>query len=184
MANSTRTALLTTALFGLVSPAVAEPATMNDRVVAFCKDNLGQKVGDGECSDLADAALNQAGAKPRTSFKESPKKGDYVWGKLVVELEMKDGSQKETKVPKMRIQPGDVIQFGDARFEGKNLRGFENYFTTFPHHTAVVLDVKKGENALTALEQNVNEKKFVVENQYRLTDLKTGWVRVYRPVSK
>lgn len=184
MANSTRTLILATALLGLVSSAVAQPTTMNDKVVKFCKDKLGKKVGDGECYDLAAAALKYAGAKPQTEFKDSPNTGDYVWGKLVYALEIKDGSQKETKFPKISIQPGDVIQFGDAKFEGKNLRGFQNYSTIFPHHSAVVLDMKKGGNVLTALEQNVNGKRIVTENAYRLTDLRTGWVRVYRPVAK
>ena len=179
-----RTLILTTALLGLVSSAVAQPTTINDKVVKFCKDHLGQKVGDGECSSLADAALRQAGAKLRTEFKDFPRQEDYVWGKLVYAVEIQNGSQKETNVPKMSIQPGDVIQFGDAKFAGKNLRGFENYLTIFPHHSAVVSDVKKADKVLTALEQNVYDKRIVMENQYRLTDLKTGWVRIYRPVPK
>src|SRR5271155_731392 len=38
MANSTRMLILTTALLGLVSSAVAQPTTLNDKVVKFCKD--------------------------------------------------------------------------------------------------------------------------------------------------
>jgi hypothetical protein len=184
MADSTLALILTAALLGLASSAVAQPATMSEQVVKFCKDNLRNKVGDGECYDLAEAALKQAGAKLQTEFKDSPKAGDYVWGKLAYTIEIVGGSQKVTKDPTINLQPGDVLQFGDARFEGKNLRGFEKYTTMFPHHTAVVLDVNKADGILTALEQNVNGKRIVMENTYRLTDLKSGWVRVYRPVPK
>ena len=184
MTNSTRTLLLAAALLGLVTSALAQTATLNGKVVKFCKNNLGKEVGSGECYDLAAAALQYADAKPQNGSEDSPNAGDYVWGKLVYALETTDGSQKETKVPKMSVQPGDVIQFRDAKFEGKNLRGFETYFTIFPHHTAVVSEVGKADEVLTALEQNVNDKRVVTANAYRLSDLKTGWVRVYRPVPK
>jgi hypothetical protein len=78
----------------------------------------------------------------------------------------------------MSVKPGDVIQLRDARFEGKN------YFMTYPHHSAIVLYVKEGGKVLTVFEQNVNGKKIVTEKTYRLNDLKTGWVRVYRPAQK
>jgi hypothetical protein len=181
--NSTRTLLVITALAGVVAQVPAQE-TPNDKVVKFCKDRLGEKVGAGECSDLADEALKQAGARPRTKFKDFPNEGDYVWGTLVYTLETKGNSRKETKVAKIGIQPGDVIQLRDATFKGKNLRGFEIYEANCPHHTAVVVAVDKESKVLTALEQNYNGKSMVLENPYRLTDLKTGWVRVYRPVSE
>lgn len=184
MTNPTRMLLLITALLGMVASSAAQPQTTSDKVVKFCKDHLGKKVGEGECVNLAEAALKYAGAKPRTAFKESPNNGDFVWGELVYTLEIKDNSQKETKVAKMSIQPGDVIQFRDARFKGRNLRGFPIYETACPHHTSIVLAVKKEKNVLTVLEQNVNGKRMVVESAYRLTDLKTGWLRIYRPVSE
>src|SRR5262249_5554899 len=120
-----RTLILLTTLWAVVAEPDAQPPTTNDKIVKFCKDHLGKKVGEGECTSLAEAALKHAGAKPRTAFKDSPNRGDYVWGEPVYALEIKEDSQKETKVPKMSIQPGDVIQFRDARFKGRNLRGLQ-----------------------------------------------------------
>jgi hypothetical protein len=168
----------------MVAAEDTQSPTTNDKIVKFCKDHLGKKVRQGECTNLADAALKHAGAKPRTTFKDSPNREDYVWGKLVYALEIKENSQKETRVPKMSIQPGDVIQFRDARFKGRSLNGLQNYETAFPHHTSIVLAVKMENNLITVLEQNVNGKRKVMESTYRLTDLKTGWLRIYRPVSE
>jgi hypothetical protein len=183
MDSSTRTLVVIASLLAVIATTGAQPS-ISDKVVKFGKDHLDKKVGAGECTDLADAALKQAGAKPRSAFKDSPNEGDYVWGDLVYALEIKDGAPKETKVPKMSIQPGDVIQLRDTTFKGKNLRGFENYDVNYPHHTAVVLAVKKEEGVITVLEQNNNGKKVVMENPYRLTDLRSGWLRIYRPVPK
>jgi hypothetical protein len=168
----------------MVSSVVGQPTAINDKVVEFCNDHLGEKVGEGECSNLAEAALQHAGAKPWTTFKESPGAGDYVWGKFVYALAMEAGSPKETKIPEMSMQPGDVIQFRDARFTGKNLRGFKEYEVNSPHHTAVILDVKKAAGVITVFEQNIDGKKIVAKSAYRLTDLRTGWFRVYRPEEK
>jgi hypothetical protein len=179
-----RTLILLASLWAVAAEQDAQPPTTNDKIVKFCKDHLDKKVGAGECTSLAEAALKHGGAKPRTAFKDSPNEGDYVWGELVYALEIKEDSQKETKVPKMTIQPGDVIQFRDARFKGRNLRGLQNYETTCPHHTSIVLAVEKENNVITVLEQNVNGKRKVMEGSYRQTDLKTGWLRVYRPISE
>ncbi len=177
-----RTLALVTTLLSVVS-AAAQEKTVNDEIVKYCKDHKGQKVGDGECASLAEAALKYAKAKPLTAFKDFPNKEDYVWGELVYALEIKEKTQKETKVPEMAIQAGDIIQFRDARFEGKKLRGFDKYEASYPHHTAVVL-TPKGNNVVSVLEQNVDGKREVVETSYRLTDLKAGWLRIYRPVSE
>jgi hypothetical protein len=176
-----RTLILLTALWGITASEDASPRT-NDKIVKFCKDQLGKRVGGGECTHLAEAALKHAGAKPRTAFKGCPDRGDYVWGELVYALESQEDSQKEMKVPKMSIQPGDLIQLRDARFKGRNLRG-QSYEMTYPHHTSIVLALKVN-NVITVLEQNVNGKRKVMENTYQLKDLKTGRLRVYRPVSE
>ena len=46
--------------------AAAEPAGLGDRVVAFCKEHRGKRVGNGECTTLAAAALSAA-APERTA---------------------------------------------------------------------------------------------------------------------
>jgi hypothetical protein len=174
------TLIFLTTLWGVIAWGDA-PSTTNDKIVKFCKDHLGKKVGGGECTHLAEAALKHAGAKLRTAFKECPNRGDYVWGELVYALESKENTQKEMKVPRMSIQPGDVIQLRDAQFKGRNLRG-QRYEMTYPHHTAIVLALKEN-NVITVLEQNVNGMRKVMKSTYQLADLKTGWIRVYRPIS-
>ena len=54
---------------------------------------------------------------------------------------------------------------------------------TYPHHTAVILNVAEGGKVLKVLEQNINGKRFVMESTYRINDLKSGSFRVYRPVA-
>jgi hypothetical protein len=133
-------------------------------------------VGSGECSDLATEALKYAAAIPHKNYKPSPGEGDYVWGTLVYTVE----ANSVTDVKNQKIQPGDILQLRDVRFEGKDLRGHKTYYATYAHHTAVVVGVEG--DMLKVLEQNVGGKKIVVEAPYRLSDLKTGWVRVYRPI--
>lgn len=178
MLNVAHTLLLAIFLLGQVSFAAAQPAKQDDSIVKFCKDNVGKKVGRGECTDLVEEALKAAGAKPSAAFKPSPGKDDYVWGSLVYVLEIKDDTRQEKKVPQLSVRPGDVIQFRNAKFQGKN------YFVTCVHHTAVVLEVKEQDKVWIVLEQNVNGKKSVMERTYHLDDLKTGWIRVYRPLAK
>jgi hypothetical protein len=176
MANYARTVLLTAALWGGVSSAIAQPETPNEMIVKFCKDNLWEKVGDGECASLAEGAMKSAGVRPRSSFKDSPNEEDYVWGDLVYSLEIKIGGRDEKKVPAMSIKPGDVIQLRNVRFQA------QSSFMVYPHHTAIVRSVKDGGKVLTVFEQNVAGKKIVMVKTFRLNELNNGWLRVYRPV--
>src|SRR5881394_705365 len=76
--------------------------SLAEKIVAFCRLHKGEKVGDGECSSLADHALSESGGKGRT--KEEPNKGDYVWGEPVyVEAVPAEGKRSD-------IRPGDIIQ--------------------------------------------------------------------------
>ncbi len=169
-------------LFGLCS-SVFLADELSDKIVKFCKDNVGQQVGGGECTHLAEAAMKDAGAKPRTSFPDAPGKDDYVWGEEVFVLnKTKDASAAEKKGTGSGIKPGDVLQMRDVRFEGK--KGNGTYFVTCPHHTAVVVDVQMQGKVLIVLEQNVGGKRMVVKSTYRLGDLKEGWIRAYRPAAQ
>jgi hypothetical protein len=161
-------------------PGVADKddpsAALRAKVVKFCKEHKGQMVGDGECGTLAQAALQEAGAKPVNEFAESPGPGDFAWGELVFVLEVKGG--KRTREPAGgKAQPGDVIQYRDATVrKGGGL-------AVFPHHTAVVVEVKANGD-LIVYEQNMQGKKEVTQGMLRPSDLAGGWIRVYRPVAK
>jgi hypothetical protein len=155
--------------FGLCRSQAAEPA----KVVQFCEDHLGQKVGNGECSTLAEEALHAGGFKGISGNK--PEKGDYVWGHLVYTLDAGTSPTAEGKLED--IEPGDVIQFRDAFFKSKGRT------LSFGHHTAVVRSVESDRQTLVILQQNFAGKT-VKEGKLHLPSLKKGWIRVYQPVAK
>ena len=118
MPNTIRILIIGVTLLGTASPAVAQ--SINDKIVQYCKENVGAKVGDGQCSALAHVAFTQAGAK--LEFKDQPNKGDYVWGKLVYTLEVVDNVQKKTTVPKMKISRGTSFSFGTRSSSARTTR--------------------------------------------------------------
>lgn len=92
----------------LLSFGFSYAQTVPQKVLDFAKSNMGKKVDRGECWDLANAALNGAGAKWT-----SP----YDFG---------------TKVSINASQPGDIIQFTDTKLK------FPFGSMSFPKHTAIV----------------------------------------------
>jgi len=151
-------------------------AAVREKVVKFCKEHKGETVGDGECGTLAQAALREAGAKPVNEFAESPGPGDFAWGELVFALEVTGGKRKKEPAD-AKAKPGDVIQYRDAAFrKGGGI-------ALFPHHTAVVVEVKSNGD-LVVFEQNNLGKKDVTQGTLSPGSLAAGWIRVYRPVAK
>lgn len=119
---------------------------------------------------MAHRALKAAGAAPWRK-PDSPGKGDYVWGELVLTVE--GGEDAPTLVGSYDdIRPGDVAQFRDAKFPR----------SSYSHHTAVVESF--GGGLLRVLQQNVRGDKAVRRGSMRLDRLRKGWVRVYRPVAR
>ena len=146
----------------------------NVQIVDFCKQHLGQQVGDGECFALASHAFRAAGLTRPSE--QTPNHGDFVWGKLVLYLQG-NGSESAAEGTMANIMPGDVIQFRDAVFKKKK------HSEHFKHHTAVVEEVANGGNDMKLLQQNYAGKKFVTELELHLPDMKSGWIRVYQPES-
>ena len=157
------------------SKADAAAAELGDKVVKFCKENLGQTVGDGECGTLAARALEAAGATPFHKFKGDPAPGDFVWGELVFVVEFQGGKRKRDPAD-AKAQPGDVVQYRDAVFR----TGSGGIFLA-QHHTAVVGEVKG--NDLIVYQQNVGKRE-VTKATLRPNELAGGWIRVYRPTTK
>jgi hypothetical protein len=152
------------------------PADLGEKMVKFCKDNLGQMVGDGECGTLAVRAMEAAGATPFHKFKENPGAGDFVWGELVFVVEIRDGKRKRDPADG-KARPGDVIQYRDAAFR----TGSGGIFIA-PQHTAVVGEVKSNGD-LIVYQQNVGKKE-VTKATLQPNSLAGGWIRVYRPTTK
>jgi hypothetical protein len=125
--------------------------TINQKVVNWARAQSGKQVGKGECWDLADRALRQAGAQSSADLGPMDDDADYVWGDEISDL--KD------------VQPGDILQFRDfavtttveteTRYaDGSSETSTTEETFTRPHHTAVVSEVKSG-GLLKVLEQNV-----------------------------
>jgi CHAP domain len=130
------------------------PLSLGKQITTYAHGKLRQQVGSGECYDLADKALHQAGALSAPHYGTITDDADYVWGK---EVATKDA------------QPGDIIQFRDytettetvtvtrtTKTDGSwtEKTKTETQSTGRPHHTAVVESVD-GDGKFTVLEQNV-----------------------------
>ncbi len=160
--------------------AAAMEADLGAKVMTFCRSNLGKKVGEGHCAALASKALADAGAAGMAR-KHAPGPEDYVWGRQVALIE---GLPKYVKGLEMlvRVKPGDMIQFRDARLEGVHHDGRRGtYWYRFEHHSAVVDQVDVAQGILKVFHQNSGGKQFVVQDTFHLTDLVKGWLRFYRP---
>ncbi len=156
--------------------AAPELPPLNASVLEYARDHLGEKVTNGQCTSLAVEALRVAGAK---RFPMGGTEGDFVWGRPVESF--KDAL------------PGDVLQFRDAVFKGKRALSNNRTLTwreDYPHHTAIVADVKERGKVVKILHQNTGpdeksdaEKMIVQEGTLRLDALKPGGkIWIYRPV--
>src|SRR5205823_13882876 len=58
----------------------AMPHTTNQKVVIWAQGQLGKKIGKGECWDLAEQALKQAGAQTSNHLGPVEQDSDYIWG--------------------------------------------------------------------------------------------------------
>jgi hypothetical protein len=152
---------------------------IGEQVVNYARGKLGERVGRGECFDLADRALRNAGAKSAADFGSVADDADYVWG---------------TAVSLSDVRPGDIIQFRDYRYDRtvETSTREDTDFQTRPHHTAIVERVDGG-GALTVLEQNAPEGDPGKRTQLFFSDVSTssggkkttvkvqGTFRFYRP---
>jgi len=139
-------------------------AGIADRIVGFAKRQRGNKVGNGECFAFADRALTTSGAKSASDYGTVTPDADYVWG---------------SSVSLADLQPGDVIQMRDYRFdreiEVNNPDGSgstDSDFQERPHHTVIVESVD-GNGAVTVLEQNAPKGTAVRRSQLFFKDSAT-----------
>jgi hypothetical protein len=126
------------------------PST-NQKVTIWALGRLGQRVGSGECFDLADQALRNAGANSAADLGPTGDDADYVWGDSI---QLKDA------------MGGDILQFRDH--EGTTTVVTESTFADGTveddtevmtvdreHHTAIV-DANLGGGRYRIIEQNVD----------------------------
>lgn len=139
-----------------------QPLTLEQKVVTWATGQLNKKVGAGECWDLAEEALKQAGAKTSKDLGPVDADSDYVWGTKVTNL--KD------------VEPGHILQLRDHKVtittevDYTFADGSGDVATTSdplerPHHTAIVNSKIDSDGAIKTLEQNVKPGGKVVQNQ-------------------
>ena len=157
----------------------AGSASLGDQVVSFARDRIGRSTGSGECFDLVDQALRNAGAKSAADFGTVTANADYVWG---------------SPVSSSDARPGDIIQFRNYRYDRtiKTDSGTDTDFQERPHHTAIVERID-GDGAITVLEQNVPQGSAGQRTQLFFSNISTnaggrrttvrvqGRARFYRP---
>lgn len=134
----------------------------NKKIHDFIEKVMGQKVGRGECWDLAAAALDYSGAY----FDRSSKKTIYVFGKKV-------NPKKE------KVFPGDIIQIENVKI--KYTKGNTVYTETMSHHTAIIYEVLETGIYQIAHQNTSFSGKTVGLSQLRMDDIQKGTVTFYRP---
>lgn len=128
-------------------------SSLRDAVLRFACDHLNQQVGDGECASLTREALQAAGARPASGYRLG------------------------SEVPIESVEPGDLLYFHNARFQGRQ------YWMQLgsPHHTAIVTG--RNGDRITYLHQNFNRIRRVQFGEINLADLKSGRIRAFSPVT-
>jgi hypothetical protein len=136
---------------------------VNKKVIEYVRQVIGERIGRGECWDLADQALTFAGAQ----FDKSSRKTIYIFGKLY-------DPEKEA------IYPGDLIQFEGVAVSYK--RGNMTYTENYKHHTAIVYQVNP-DKSLQLAHQNTSFGGRKVElSDLDLNNVKKGKLYFYHPI--
>lgn len=108
------------------------PDALRAQVVAFARQKIGDRVGSGECFDLADRALRDAGANSAADFGQVTPNGNYRWG---------------TSINLSQLRPGDIIQFRNYRYVRRITEADGSWAEDEqerPHHTAIVDSIDGG----------------------------------------
>ncbi len=135
-----------------------------EQVISFARRRIGQRVGRGECFDLVDQALRNAGAKSAADFGTVADGADYVWG---------------NRVSLSDVRPGDIIQFRNYRYDRtidtatRTETRTDTDFQERPHHSAIVETVDE-QGAITVLEQNAPEGGPSQRSQLFFSDVSTN----------
>lgn len=162
------------ALTCVVPGVSADAQTIGSKMVSFLQSKVGVRVGGGECAHMATEALRVAGGEfvPADLGADAPATGDYVWGDLVTVITYANKKWTDAS-PGNPCQPGDIIQYGAAKFGT----------TTFPtKHTSVVSTVNTTKYRPTAVyQQNFGGVRTVKSATIDVTKLTAGWIRIYRP---
>lgn len=131
---------------------------LNKAVVKFALSKEKQKVGRGECWDLAAEALDKAGAKWDHHFEFGklidPKKGDC-------------------------LSPGDIFQFEKVHLSYDTEKS--HYEESYEHHTAILVKINPDGSMMMAQQNTSDHGKKVSIDSFDFKNLKSGTITIYRP---
>lgn len=138
------------------NPPIDDPA-LNTRIKAAA-DALVRKpvLGSGECYDLANSLLTNAGAKSAPAFGKITDTANYAWGASIKPSDVKGGDILQFRDHKITITTVKTIRktFPDGRWRTEKETTTETHVR--PHHTAVVSS-NDGGGILTVVEQHVKD---------------------------
>lgn len=143
--------------FGQGTKSAIKAPELNQKIINYINENMGRKVGRGECWDLVQIPLNALGASWD---------GKYEFGKKI------DYRKEE-------VFPGDIIQFENVVIDYED--EFKMYTISLAHHTAVVYEVIEP-GVYKVAEQNTNKHgRKVAVGDLNLKFLTKGTVQFFRP---
>ncbi|MGV3632612.1 MAG: hypothetical protein ACO1O6_15505 [Bacteroidota bacterium] len=148
-------------LAGLNGFSQKQPATkipeLNQKIIDYVNQNIGKKVGRGECWDLVQIPLTENNAKWD---------GKYDFGQKI-------------DYKKDLVFPGDIIQFENVVIDYED--EVKMYTINLDHHTAVVYEViAPGIYKVAEQNTNMHGRKVAIDD----LDLKfvtKGTIQFYRP---
>ena len=140
------------------TPICDSVPALNKQIVAFVESKIGQKVGEGECWDLAAEALNTTGAKWDH---------EYNFG-------------REINLKTECAMPGDIMQFKNIRIDYK-VNNFY-YHERMADHTAIIYEVEEQDNFNIAEQNTSRLGQKVGITSLNLSYIKSGKFKIYRPV--
>ena len=125
-----------------------ESLSTNQKVVVWARGKLGHKIGRGECWDLGEEALKQAGASTSSDLGPLGADTDYVWG---------------DPIDLAKVQPGDILQIRnhlvttttviEYKFkDGSVVTENQEHTAKRGHHTAIVNGMADADGRLPTLE--------------------------------
>ncbi|KAL1953278.1 hypothetical protein VTO42DRAFT_3312 [Malbranchea cinnamomea] len=157
-------------------------------VFAFCEENLGFVVGDGECWTLAQQALQEAGRRAIAEGHDPPMVSmGRVHGQCILEWKADSKTDVRQVLAFARPAAGDIMEMDGAKFrKHRTVMGILNEMTNvrMGKHTAIVDCVRANGSKIAVIEQNTKMESRVTRGEYELADMVAGKIKIYRPIGQ
>src|SRR5262245_29586607 len=108
--------------------------TTGQKIVTWAQGQMGKTVGAGECWDLAEQALKNAGTKTSTDLGDIGPDDDYIWGDTIDIKNVESGDILQIRDHEQTITTELTYTFKDGT------EGEESSYETLgrPHHTSII----------------------------------------------